>query len=306
MLVEPINKSRPKHFTEFVGQEHIKNVLQTAIQSSITSNQALWHILLSWKSGFGKTTLAIITATSTKSNIKIITWYAIHKPSELISLLNLLQEWDILFIDEIHRLKAPVEEVLYTAMEDNTIDMILPDGHHIKLPIEPFTLIWATTKLESLSEPLKNRFVYQFHMEPYTFEEKKLIIQRYLTLQNIIFSEDIVTVIADHIANVPRQIANFCHQLKDYLVVHSKDLEITHKKWDAFWDRTSLEKWWITLLHKRYLSILEEANYSPVGLKTLSVKLWMSEKSIENDIEPLLFELNRIEKTNRWRVIKEL
>ncbi len=299
------SKFRPENFEDFIWQEHITNILKTAISSAKSSRTPLGHVLFSWNSGFWKTTLATIAADMMNSRIKAITWYAISRPSELISLLHLLQDGDILFIDEIHRLKPTVEEVLYTAMEDFCVDMLMPDGHHVRLPVNPFTLIWATTKLESLSAPLKNRFVYHFFMEKYSAWEKMLIIERYLNIYKISHTQEILEIISDHIAWVPRQIANFCFQLKDYLTVHTSwVLEINMTNRWAFWKWTSMEKWWITPMHQHYIQCLEDANSAPVGLKTISSKLWISEKTIENDIEPLLFELDKIEKTWRWRILK--
>lgn len=297
---------RPISFADFVGQEDCKKVLQAAIKSSKTRQKALGHILLSWESGYGKTTLAQITAGNMQSNIKIITWYALSKPAEMISLLNTLGTNDILFIDEIHRLRAQVEEVLYIAMEDYRIDMILPDGWSVSIPLEPFTLIGATTQMEKLSPPLKNRFVYKFHFQDYSIAEKEKIIQRYITLNNIyIDKKTLIHDIAEHLPSVPREIANTCIQIKDYLIAYhgKKDLDLDDNKWHHFQQRRKLQKWGITPLHQKYLNILIEANQSPVWLKTLAVKLGMSEQSVEEDIEPLLFKLGKIEKTSRGRVL---
>lgn len=308
MNIEKSNNIRPANFDEFIGQSHIVTVLWTAIQSAITTTKPLGHTLFAGKSGYGKTTLATITAHKLDTQIHSITWYAISKPAELIGILNLIRSWDILFIDEIHRLKAPIEEILYTAMEDNVVDMMMPDGHHIRLPVEPFTLIWATTKLESLAAPLKNRFVYQFHMEPYTQDQKLEIISRYLSLHHITCDLTTKKTMSEHISSVPREITNFCHQLKDYLIANYKNKdthELTADIWNDFRHRTSLEKGGITPLHQRYLAILDDGTDLPVWLKTISAKLWMSEKAIEQDIEPLLFELDRIQKTTRGRVLKK-
>ena len=298
---------RPDSFDSFVGQEHIKKTLHIAIKSSHAKKKPMWHVLLSWSSWYGKTSLAMISANILWSPIKIVTGYAFTRPSDLISILNTLREWDILFIDEIHRLKPLMEEVLYTAMEDQCVDMVMPDGYHIRVPLEPFTLMWATTKLEALSEPLKNRFIYHFHLVPYSFEEKKRIISRYMSLQKITSDDDIVDIIAQHIESVPRKIANFCIQLKDYCIAHEWDLDthiLTSDKRKQFRNWTDLEKGWLTAIHKHYIQILQEANWSPVWLRTFSVRLNMNEKSIEEDIEPLLFELGKIEKTSRGRVLK--
>jgi Holliday junction DNA helicase RuvB len=165
---------RPQSFEEFIGQDHIKLILKTALQSAQASNKALGHCLFTGESGYGKTTLASIVANTMGTRVKHITAYAISKPSDMVSLLNTLDTHDILFIDEIHRLKSSIEEVLYIAMEDYAIDMLMPDGTHIRIPLRPFTLIGATTKPESLTPPLKNRFVYDIHFLPYTPQEKNI------------------------------------------------------------------------------------------------------------------------------------
>lgn len=126
----------------------------------------------------------------------------------------------MLFIDEIHRLKAPLEEVLYIAMEDYCVDMVLPDSNHIRLPVAPFTLIGATTKPESLSIPLKNRFIYKFHLHTYTTQEIYLIIQRYMNIVDITAPEDLLPDISNYVVAVPREIANFCRMIKDFLITH--------------------------------------------------------------------------------------
>lgn len=300
------NKSRPTSFDEFIWQEYILSTLSTAIDSARIRNKPLGHCLFAWASWYWKTTLAILVAHALDASVKIITWYAIQKPSELVSILSLLRSWDILFIDEIHRLKAPVEEVLYTAMEDWCIDMVMPDGHHIRLPIEPFTLIGATTKLESLSLPLKNRFVYSFYMQPYSQLEKIQLIKRYMKIQNISCNEELIIKLSEHISWVPRNITSLCIQLRDFLtstLKRTENLTFNSNLRTSFWKWSHLRKWGIGPLHQRYLWILEESNWLPVWLMTLSWKLWINPKSIETDIEPLLFELGKIEITTRWRIL---
>lgn len=181
------------------------------------------------------------------TNIKIITGYALSKPAEMVSLLNSLGCNDILFIDEIHRLKANVEEVLYIAMEDYRIDMVMPDGGSLSLPLQPFTLIGATTKMEKLSAPLKNRFVYKFHFVDYTFTEQQAIITRYLNVNAIALGNDsslLIHEICSHVTLVPREIANFCLQLKDYLIASygDQDLYLDLARRKAFRSRSKLQK----------------------------------------------------------------
>ena len=172
---------RPLSLWKFIGQEHIKSIIQTAMQSAQKSQHCLGHILLSWPSGYGKTTLAHITTHMMWVNFMHITAYAITKPADIISLLQKLQSNDILFIDEIHRIKSNLEEILYIAMEDFRIDIIMPDGTNLDIPVNPFTLIGATTKPEQLSTPLKNRFVYSFHLSDYNLEEKQAILHYHLS-----------------------------------------------------------------------------------------------------------------------------
>lgn len=155
------------------------------MESARKREEHIGHLLFSGPSGYGKTSLAHLIAHEMNVNMKVITGYAISKPSDLVSLLNSLETNDILFIDEIHRLKPTLEEILYVAMEDRCIDMVLPEGGNLRIPLNPFTLIGATTKMESLSTPLKNRFVYKFHFMDYTAEEIKTIITRYLKLYQI-------------------------------------------------------------------------------------------------------------------------
>ena len=304
---DSISSYRPYTFEAFIGQENTKKVLHSAIVASQKLDQTVWHILLSWQSGFGKTTLANIVAHQRKVGFKVITAYAISKPADMISLLNTLDSGDVLFIDEIHRLKPAVEEVLYIAMEDSCIDMVMPDGWTVRVPLDPFTLIGATTKMEALSTPLKNRFVYKFHLEQYTYDEKLLMVTYYLKHYSLKTSWEILHSIAEHVVTVPREIVNFCHQVKDYLVSEydlSEDpIELTGERWNSYLQRSKITKWWLTTLHQSYISVLREADGNPVWLKTLSVKLGIHEKSIEDDVEPLLFELGKIEKTTRWRVL---
>ena len=202
---QTILATRPDSFDDFVGQSHIKQMLQTAIISAKKRNWPLWHILFSWPSWFWKTTMAHIISQELWVNNKIITAYAISKPSEIVSILNALEPWDILFIDEIHRLKPNVEEVLYTAMEDFVVDMVMPEWWNIRIPINPFTLIWATTKPEMLSKPMKNRFVYSFHLVEYTDAEKSVIIQRYLQVYDVSYDWDVPVEIAKKVDSVPRR-----------------------------------------------------------------------------------------------------
>ena len=290
---------RPQSFAEFIWQSPIKSVLQTAIESAKLREAPLGHILFSGSSGFGKTTLATIISQQMNTNIKVVTGYALTKPSELVSLLNSLESWDILFIDEIHRIKPTLEEVLYIAMEDFVIDMLMPEWWSIRLPINPFTLVWATTKPESLSQPMKNRFIYHFHFMDYDLEEKKTILDRYLQHYQVNYEPHLLEKFVQKVASVPREIHNLVIKIRDYLI--SRQLPIlTSKDREEFLKHSQIDDWGMMPIHKKYLDILTDFD-RPVGVKTLAVQLWVSEKNLEEDIEPLLLKLGKIEKTTKWR-----
>lgn len=290
---------RPQSFAEFIWQAPIKSVLQTAIESAKLREAPLGHILFSGSSGFGKTTLATIISQQMNTNIKVVTGYALTKPSELVSLLNSLESWDILFIDEIHRIKPTLEEVLYIAMEDFVIDMLMPEWWSIRLPINPFTLVWATTKPESLSQPMKNRFIYHFHFMDYDLEEKKAILDRYLQHYQVNYEPNLLEKFVQKVASVPREIHNLVIKIRDYLI--SRQLPIlTSKDREEFLKHSQIDDWGMMPIHKKYLDILSDFD-RPVGVKTLAVQLWVSEKNLEEDIEPLLLKLGKIEKTTKGR-----
>ena len=290
---------RPQSFAEFIWQAPIKSVLQTAIESAKLREAPLGHILFSGSSGFGKTTLATIISQQMNTNIKVVTGYALTKPSELVSLLNSLESWDILFIDEIHRIKPTLEEVLYIAMEDFVIDMLMPEWWSIRLPINPFTLVWATTKPESLSQPMKNRFIYHFHFMDYDLEEKKTILDRYLQHYQVNYEPHLLEKFVQKVASVPREIHNLVIKIRDYLI--SRQLPIlSSKDREEFLKHSQIDDWGMMPIHKKYLDILADFD-RPVGVKTLAVQLGVSEKNLEEDIEPLLLKLGKIEKTTKGR-----
>lgn len=293
--------TRPDNFDDFIWQTQIKKMLQTAIWSAKKRNWSLWHILFSWPSGFWKTTMAHIIANELNVNNKVITAYAISKPSEIVSILNALETWDILFIDEIHRLKPNVEEVLYTAMEDFVIDMVMPEWWSVRIPINPFTLIGATTKPEMLSKPMKNRFVYSFHLSEYNLEEKSVIIQRYLQVFWVNYEFWLQFEIAKKVDSVPREIHNLCIKIRDYCIENWIE-NLTKDLWLDFLSHAQIYDWGLNNLHEKYLDVLAQYD-RPIWVKVIAAQLWVNEKAVEEDIEPLLLKLWKIEKTPQWRVL---
>lgn len=292
---------RPTAFDDFVWQEDVTRVVKTAITSSKKSGKPLGHMLLLGSAWYGKTTLAQIISHEIGTNCKIVTAYAISKPADIISMLNALGQNDILFIDEIHRLHPKIEEMLYTAMENYAIDMVMPDGGHVKIPLQPFTLIGATTKSDHLSKPLKSRFVYKFHFAEYSEIEKQKIIWYYLDKFGIGFQTSDLVGFARLLENVPRELYNGCVRVFDYLNVHHKKLELSALSIEEFAVRNKTKEWGLSPLHEAYLRVLETAN-RPLWLNTIAVKLWLDEKTVEEDIEPLLIKLGFVERGPRGRI----
>lgn len=293
---------RPNSFEEFIGQEHIKWVVKTAIESSKKRNGQMGHVLFSGPSWFGKTTIAHIISKQAGVSIKAVTWYAITKPSEIVSILNSLETGDILFIDEIHRLRPNIEEVLYIAMEDFVIDMVMPEWWNVRIPINPFTLIWATTKSEELSPPMKNRFIYHFHFMEYTEGEKNIIIKKYLDKYWIKANDDLIEKISKKVDTVPREIHNLCIKVRDFVITKTKGTDLTQALREDFIVHNKIHEGGMTSLHKKYLQILEEAG-RPMGAKAIAVQLWINEKAVEEDVEPLLLKLGKIEKSAAGRIL---
>lgn len=290
----------------FIGQKHLIKIVKTALAWAKRWQSALWHMLLTWPSGHGKTTLARLIADDRWVHVHHITAYALNKPADIISLLNSLHPHDIVFIDELHRCKPIIEEVLYVAMEDFAIDMILPDGKPLRINLNPFTLIGATTKPEWLSAPLKNRFVYKLHFMEYTAPEKELLLQNQLARLGItIQPPELIQSMCLYSTSVPREIGNLSKQLLDWLMAHfwCDDLHITPQRRNIFRQDLQLQQWWLTPLHQAYLNLLEESGDRPMGIKTISTTLWVHEKTLEEEIEPLLLKLKKIEKTTKGRII---
>lgn len=292
---------RPENFDDFIWQENIKNILKSWIISSIKRNDSLWHILFSWDSWFWKTSLSRIISSNLRKQIKIVTAYAIEKPSDIISILNQVDTWDVLFIDEIHRLKPKIEEILYIAMEDFRVDIVLQD-ETTSISINHFTLIWATNKLENLSDAFKNRFIYKFHLKPYKKWEKIKILEKYLKEFHIKCKEDIIKKLSSKTLPVPREIKNLSIRIRDYLIASwfkQDNLQIDEEIYVELINNLKLWEYWLSDLQKEYIKILQEKDI--VWLWTLSSMLNVAEKVIEKDIEPILINLWFVEKTKKWR-----
>lgn len=301
-------KLRPKKLEDYVWQEAIKKHLSVAIASAKIRNSSLEHILLYWPPGLGKTTLSLIIASEMWVQLKHTSWPAIEKQADIISILTSIQEWDILFIDEIHRLKPQIEEILYWAMEDFSIDIMIGSGTwatSIKMDIPKFTLVWATTKLSMLSSPLRDRFGNILKLDFYNEKDlASIILRSFKVLECNIWDKWVCELIALKSRWTPRIANRFVKIIRDYKTVWH---DIESKKWlqeifDILWiDELGLDYLDVKILK----SLSENFSWKPVWLNTLASIIWEEENTIEDVIEPYLLKIWFIERTSRWRQITQ-
>ncbi|MEO2069091.1 MAG: Holliday junction branch migration DNA helicase RuvB [Desulfurobacteriaceae bacterium] len=297
---------RPKKLEEFLGQEKVKKILKVAIESSKKRGEPLDHILFYGPPGTGKTTLSMIIANELGKDLKIVSAPTIEKKGDLVALITSLNEGDILFIDEIHRLSKPLEETLYSAMEDFRIDVVLPSKKtSISIDLLPFTLIGATTRLDLLSSPFRNRFGIVCRLELYKVEELVKIAQVNSQKLGINLTQEACKIIARSSRGTPRILNQLLKRFRDYKVV---------KEWNSIGEEEAkevLSELGIDSLGLDYMdrkilrTIAEVFNGGPVGLNALATVLKEDPSTIENIHEPYLIELGLIVRTPRGRKITE-
>lgn len=296
---------RPKTLNDYIWQSNIKKHLSVSIASAKIRNETLEHLLFYGPPWLWKTTISNIIANEMWSNIKTTSGPAIEKQADLVSILSNLERWDILFIDEIHRLKPQIEEILYTAMEDNMIDIIVwawTWAQSVRMPISPFTLIWATTKLSSLSAPLRDRFWNVLKLNFYTNEDISHIIGNNLWVLNFDLNKEILDKIASRSRWTPRIANRLLKIIRDYHTIW-KDLS-NENIFDEIFKDLWIDELWLDNLDRELLNILHyKFWWSPVGLNTLSSTLWEEESTIEDVVEPYLLQIGFIERTPRGRKI---
>jgi len=299
------NILRPLKLVDYVGQETIKKHLSVSIASSKIRWESLEHILFYGPPGLWKTTISNIIATEMEVALKSTSWPAIDKQSDLVSILSNLEEWDVLFIDEIHRLRPQVEEILYTAMEDFEIDIIVWSGtgaQSVKLPLKPFTLVWATTRLSALSSPLRDRFGNVLKLDFYSHEDIGLIIHNNTKKLDLDLNESTLENIAKKSRWTPRISNRLLKIVRDYHTIWKdvSDVKILEKIFTDIW----IDKLWLDYLDRKYLeTIYSKFNSGPVGLNTLASAIWEEESTLEDVVEPYLLQIGFIERTSRWRKI---
>ena len=299
------NKLRPKNMSDYVGQEKIKENLSIFIEAAKKRGEALDHILLYGPPGLGKTTLANIIANAMDSQIKVTSGPVIDKALDLASILTNLQENDVLFIDEIHRLNRNVEEILYSAMEDYSLDILIgkgPTARSVRMPLAKFTLIGATTRAGSISNPLRDRFGVQCRLELYTPEELKKIIMRSASILNIEITDDGADEISRRSRGTPRIANRLLKRVRDFAEVKGNgkiDKEIT----DIALGKMEIDKLGLDSVDTRLLTtIIDKFNGGPVGLDTLAASINEDPNTIEDMYEPYLMQITFIARTPRGRI----
>jgi holliday junction DNA helicase RuvB len=294
---------RPNAWDEYIGQEQIKKNLNVFIEASKKRQEALDHVLFFGPPGLGKTTLALIIANEMNANIKVTAAPMIEKSGDLAAILTNLEEGDILFIDEIHRLSPAVEEILYSSMEDFRIDIIIgsgPAAQTVKIDLPRFTLIGATTRAGMLSNPLRDRFGMSFRMQFYTSDElAKIIAQASLKLEKEIIHEASLEI-AKRSRGTPRIALRLLRRVRDFAEVAEEAL-IEHSRTQYALNELGINSHGFDEMDLRLLKLLASANGRAMGLSTIAAALSEDEGTVEDVLEPYLIANGYLERTAKGR-----
>lgn len=299
---------RPQYLSQYIGQEKVKQELTIYIQAAKKREESLDHVLLYGPPGLGKTTMAMVIANEMAVNIRTTSGPAIEKPGDLIALLNELEPGDVLFIDEIHRLPRVAEEMLYSAMEDFYVDIMVgqgPTAHPVHFPLPPFTLIGATTRAGMLSAPLRDRFGIISHMEYYLDTELTEIVQRSAEIFSTVIQEDGAMEIARRSRGTPRIANRLLKRVRDFAQVQY-DGFITKEVADQALTILQVDHEGLDYIDQKLLrTMIEMYHGGPVGLSTIAVNIGEETETVEDMYEPFLIQKGFIQRTARGRIATE-
>ena len=301
---------RPRTLDEYVGQDQLKENLRVYIKAALQRNESLDHVLLYCPPGLGKTTFSYILANEMHTNIRVTTGPSISKPGDLASILTVLEPGDVLFIDEIHRLPKVVEEVLYPAMEDFELDIMVGGengsaSHSVRLDLPPFTLVGATTRAGDLSAPLRDRFGIISKLEYYNTEQLAQIITRSARVLNVEIEPEAVLEIARRSRGTPRIANRLLRRIRDFAQVLNNGV-ISKKVADDALERLHVDSLGLDEVDIRYLKgIIERFHGGPVGLEALANSISEETTTLEDVYEPYLIQIGFVNRTSRGREVTE-
>lgn len=297
---------RPQLLTQYIGQQKVKEELAVYIQAARARQEAMDHVLLYGPPGLGKTTLAMVIANELEVGIKTTSGPAIERAGDLVALLNDLEAGDVLFIDEIHRLPRVVEEMLYSAMEDFYVDIVVgqgPTAHPVHFPLPPFTLVGATTRAGSLSAPLRDRFGIVAHMEYYDEDSLSEIVKRTATVFDTTIQEEAAHEVALRSRGTPRIANRLLKRVRDFSQVNMEEsisLEMTKK---ALWILQVDSKGLDAIDRKLLKAMMDLYDGGPVGLGAIAANISEDAETIEDMYEPYLLQIGFLKRTSRGRMV---
>ena len=307
-IAPPDLQLRPKSFSEYIGQRKVLQTLRIFVNATKKRGKPREHILFFGPAGIGKTTLAYVIARELSGNIKITSGAALQKTGDVAAILTNLKDNDVFFIDEIHRLPKPVEELLYPVLEEFRLDIIIgngPSARSIRLDVPRVTIIGATTKLALLSAPLRDRFGLILRLDYYSIEEMVQIILRSAKLLNIELDSTLAREVAKRSRGTPRIANRILKRIQDYLHIKNTN-RLTKALLKDIFDLLNIDKLGLSELDLKYLKTLaEKFKNKPVGIETLSSSLSEDKRTLEEFVEPYLLQIGFLRKTPKGRVLTE-